>query len=93
MSETCDTCGLPDELCVCDDVERTETVLTVTVEERKYNDVTLVEGVESNKEDLASELKSTLACGGTVKDGKIELQGDHTGRVEDELEDRGYEVE
>jgi translation initiation factor 1 len=45
--------------------------------------VTVVEGVEkdANPKELASKLKSKLACGGTFKDNKIELQGEHTEKV------------
>ncbi len=45
--------------------------------------VTVVEGVEkeANPKELASKLKSKLACGGTFKDNKIELQGEHTDKV------------
>ncbi len=40
--------------------------------------------------DLAKKLKGELACGGTVKDGRIELQGDHRNRVKDILIKSGY---
>lgn len=94
MSAVCDTCGLPEELCVCDDVDRTTSIVEIHVEHRSFEKpVTIVDGVEDDMGSLASELKSTLACGGTVKNGHIELQGDHRGRVEEELEGRGYTVE
>jgi translation initiation factor 1 len=90
---TCETCGLPDELCVCEDVERSQSSVTVTTEERSFDKpVTLIEGVDSDRSDLASDLKSQMACGGTNKDGRIELQGNHVQRVVDELEDRGFDV-
>jgi len=90
---TCDTCGLPDELCVCTDVERMQTEVTIRTDRRRYDKaVTIVEGVETDRGDLASALKSQMACGGTVKDGHIELQGDHVDRVAAELDTRGYRV-
>jgi translation initiation factor 1 len=39
---------------------------------------------------LAKELKSKLATGGTVKNGRIELQGDHRERVKELLAEMGY---
>lgn len=42
--------------------------------------------------DLAAALKQKCGTGGTVKDGKIEIQGDHRDRVAAELEAMGYRV-
>jgi predicted translation initiation factor SUI1 len=41
---------------------------------------------------LAAELKSACGTGGTVKDGRIEIQGDQRDRVTAELEKRGFKV-
>jgi translation initiation factor 1 len=41
---------------------------------------------------LAAALKAACGSGGTVKEGRIELQGDHAGRVAEELTRRGYRV-
>jgi translation initiation factor 1 len=42
--------------------------------------------------DLAAALKQRCGTGGTVKDGKIEIQGDHRDRITAELEKLGYKV-
>lgn len=43
-------------------------------------------------ESLATELKRRCGCGGTVRDGRIEIQGDHRDLLVRELEARGYKV-
>jgi predicted translation initiation factor SUI1 len=47
---------------------------------------------EAGVRDLAANLKQRCGTGGTVKDGKIEIQGDHRDRVAAELEKLGYKV-
>jgi translation initiation factor 1 len=42
--------------------------------------------------ELAGALKKRCGCGGTVKDGVIEIQGDHRDVLLQELESRGYRV-
>jgi translation initiation factor 1 len=42
--------------------------------------------------ELAGVLKKRCGCGGTVKDGVIEIQGDHRDTLLQELESRGYRV-
>lgn len=96
MTETCTTCGLPNELCVCEDVDKSATTVSIDTEERRYGKVvTLVSGFEGNidVESMASSLKSNLGCGGTVQDdGAIMLQGEHISRTADFLEEDGMTV-
>lgn len=47
---------------------------------------------ESEMATLAAVLKNACGTGGTVKDGRIEIQGDQRDRVVAELEKRGYKV-
>jgi len=57
--------------------------------------VTLVTGVPLAADALAalaSELRRTCGSGGTVKDGAIEIQGDHTDVLVSELAKRGYKA-
>jgi predicted translation initiation factor SUI1 len=47
---------------------------------------------EAGLTDLAAQLKTKCGTGGTVKDGRIEIQGDHRDRLVAELEALGYAV-
>ena len=95
MAETtCPKCGMPEDLCVCDSITREDQQVTVKIDDRRYNkEMTVVEGLteESDIGDLATTLKTKLACGGTAKDGHIELQGDHRRRIVDILEKEGFD--
>jgi len=42
--------------------------------------------------ELAGVLKKRCGCGGTVKDGVIEIQGDHRDTLSAELQARGFKV-
>ncbi len=62
--------------------------------ERRASDrvVTVVSGLPGGKAEvteLARGLKAACGAGGTVKDGVLELQGDHRDRVEAALAARG----
>jgi len=62
---------------------------------RKGKTVTLVTGIPLKDEALkalASEFKRQLGSGGAVKDGVIEIQGDHREVLLEELKKRGYKV-
>ena len=97
MSDICEVCGLPKEICVCEDIAREQQKITIAVDKRRYGKMmTIVDGIDSHEldiETLISSLKSTCACGGTIKEGKIELQGDHREKVKKTLEKMGFMVE
>jgi translation initiation factor 1 len=57
--------------------------------------VTIISDLPLNEQGLtevAAKLKQRLGTGGTVKDGRIEIQGDHRDRIVAELEGLGYRV-
>lgn len=94
MTDTCPKCGLPQDLCVCQDMARGEQQIKVRLSERRWGKMmTVIEGFDDdvNISDLETKLKKKLACGGTHKDGRIELQGDHTRRIKDVLEELGFD--
>lgn len=94
MPEICPTCGLPKEICACEEIAQEQQKIKVYSQERTFGKfVTIVEGLDEDRvdlEEIASKLKKKLACGGTVKKGRIELQGDHRSRLEDLLVDMGF---
>ncbi|MCW8173154.1 SUI1 family translation initiation factor [Natrialba swarupiae] len=78
------------------DLETAQQALSIRMESRRYGKpVTIVEGFDlpqSEIESVASDLKSAMGTGGTVDDGRIELQGDHRTRVPPLLRERGFDV-
>lgn len=97
MSGICDVCGLPKDICVCEEIARESQEIQIYTVARRYGKmVTVVEGFDSSDIDmdsLCSELKAVCACGGTQKDGKIELQGDHKGKVKAALVRLGFKAD
>lgn len=97
MSDICPKCGLPQELCVCESIAKESQKIEVTIEKRKFGKkYTVITGIDEKEIDikaLVKKLKSKFACGGTAKDGKIELQGDHKKNVREKLIQSGFAPE
>jgi len=94
MSEICTTCGLPKELCVCEEIAKESQKIIVKTVKKKFGKLnTVVEGIDSKDIDIkevVKKLKSLLACGGTIKAGVIELQGEHKQKVKSALIQMGF---
>ena len=61
----------------------------------KGSGVTLVERLPlhpQGKEELLKKIKKALGCGGTLKNGILEIQGDKKTRTAQILEKEGYKV-
>ena len=90
----CDVCGLPEELCVCEAIAREAQKIKVYTTKRRFGKLmTVIEGMDERDidlKDLLRKLKTACACGGTYKDEKIELQGDHKARVKKMLMKVGF---
>jgi translation initiation factor 1 len=94
--EICPKCGLPEAACICEQLEKSSQRIKITTDRKRYGKiVTVVTGFDSSIDvkKIAKELKNILACGGTAKDGMIELQGDHTKRVKPILVKLGFDEE
>lgn len=91
--DICPKCGLPLQACVCKEIAKAEQRIKIKTEERKYRKViTLVTGLSNDVDmkELAKTLKSELACGGTIKNNVIELQGNHRKRIKPILVKLGF---
>lgn len=69
--------------------------VTTDAKQRKGKTVTIVsgyEGSESDLETLGKMLKAKCGVGGTVKDGKVILQGDFKQKLADLLAAEGFKV-
>lgn len=83
-------------MCVCEAIAKEEKRIEIYVEKRSYGkSITIVENVsdDMNPKEITKTLKTKLACGGTYKDGKIELQGSHKVRVRELLMGMGFSEE
>lgn len=78
MVETCPTCGLAKDLCVCEVMAKDAQKIEITDIRTKFNKMAVViSGLDSKDIDLKElnrKLKEKFACGGTIKNGNIELQ-------------------
>lgn len=95
---TCPGCGHPVKQCCCSREKIRQTgdgVVRVSrqTKGRKGSGVCLITGVPLGEEELknlAQQLKKKCGSGGTVKNGIIEIQGDHRETLVDTLSKLGY---
>lgn len=94
MSEICPKCGLVNGLCVCETIAKESQLINVFLERKKFKKFyTIIEGIDQKEvdiKDIAKNLKAQFACGGTAKEGRIELQGDHKNKVKEVLVKLGF---
>ena len=96
----CPTCRQPATQCTCKTAASPpagDGTVRVQLESkgRAGKGVTVVKGLPLPADALAAlgkQLKTACGSGGTVKDGVIEVQGDHCERVMAELNKLGYAV-
>jgi len=97
MMEICPKCGLPKDICVCESIAKEQQRISVELQQKRYKKVmTIIKGIDPKSIDikkLLKDLKTQLACGGTYKNGEIELQGDHRDKVVNILVKYGFPKE
>ena len=96
----CPDCGKPKATCACRQqkpISKGDGIVRIRRETkgRKGKGVTVITGIPLDHQSLrklAKRLKQRCGAGGTLKEGVIEIQGDHRDLVVEELEKQGYKV-
>jgi translation initiation factor 1 len=99
---TCEVCERPLDACDCPrDAEgrvcrpRDQTAVVRVEKRTRGKVVTTIAGLDpaaSDLEALSRRLKGACGAGGTVRDGAIEIQGEHRDAVAAVLRQLGYKV-
>ncbi|MBT4363272.1 MAG: translation initiation factor Sui1 [Desulfobacterales bacterium] len=100
FGKMCPDCNKPASKCICKNkksIPKSDGIVRLMRETkgRKGKGVTLITGVPLDHEGLkklAKSLKQKLGSGGSLKNGIIEIQGDHRDLLEKELVRLGYKV-
>ena len=96
----CPACGEPAAACACrrkSAPQQDDGIVRVgrVTKGCRGKGLTVITGVPLDHDglvNLARQLKQKCGAGGTVKDGVVEIQGDHRDLLVEELKKQGYAV-
>lgn len=100
----CSRCGKPEGECRCNEQRRMGAPstprdgfvrLALDRKQRRGKSVTVITNIPGDLAQLtalAQEFRKLCGTGGSLKDGAIELQGDHRDKVEARLAALGYKI-
>lgn len=99
----CPECEKPVDECICDLLEQQQRLSSLDgivrirreTAGRKGKGVTTLSGIplaDAELKALVKKLKKVCGTGGALKDGVIEIQGDHRDKLKAELEKQGFKV-
>lgn len=98
---TCEICGKSLAQCTCPRDEQGNVCLPkdqqvrIHREKRKGKWNTVITGLDPDANDLKAllkKLKNMCSAGGAIKDGHVEIQGDHRDRLVKLLVEQGYKA-
>jgi translation initiation factor 1 len=98
---TCDRCGRPESECACPPLvveparipperQTAKLKLEKRAKGKSVTTVSELDPVGTDLESLTTQLKTRCGTGGTLKEGVIELQGNHIETVESALKATGF---
>jgi len=97
MAEICEICGLPKDICTCKSATKEEQKIIIYTMIGKYRkEISVVSGIDAkrvNMKALLKKLKQKLACGGTIKNNELWLQGSHKEKIKELLVQEGFKKE
>lgn len=96
----CPGCGKVSRQCRCQkkpSPAKSDGIVRISLDRkgRKGKGVTIITGLPLDNralKDLAKKLKTRCGSGGTVKNGVVEIQGDHRPMLLEELKKQDYQV-
>lgn len=96
----CPKCGKSTKQCICRSTKKappSDGIVRVSrqTKGRKGKGVTLITGIPLDGDSLrslAKNLKQRCGSGGTIKNGVVEIQGDHRNVLIEELQKQGFTV-
>lgn len=97
----CPECGEPIDSCRCDAHRKNQVLGSGKVRVRREvkgrggKAVTVITGLPMNEQslkDCCREIKQKLGVGGAVKEGNIEIQGEHISFILEHLKKKGIEA-
>ena len=97
----CPSCGKQSDKCKCKKKKNNPTKgdgkvrVERSTKGRKGKGVSLISGIPlegAQLKELAKKLKQKCGTGGTIKNGVIEIQGDHRDMLVEELNKLGYKA-
>ena len=84
MAVICNTCGLPEDLCACGELDKDSTHIIIRLETRRFRKKgTMIEGLDPKINNLES----------VAKEGYVFLQGDHRDTIKETLVKLGFAEE
>jgi len=89
--------GLPRELGAFEDISKEDQTIRVGLIKKKFGKpYTVVTGLDVrgvDAKEVLKALKAKFACGGSYKEGKLELQGNYLRGIREALVKQGFESE
>ena len=96
MSEIDPITGLPKELASFENIAKETQKIIIRSEKKRFGKIyTIIEGMDTSIDikDIGKKLKTKLACGGSVKNEMILLQGNHMKKTKTYLVELGFSAE